>query len=210
MFAEGRKGRMKGKTLLCLAFVTSMLLGTAMISPVGAQSTTFGVEPPSIVDLLPGSTVTVEIWIRNVTDLQILEFHLGYNTTVLNATSIAYGGIFGDTYFLWGSEIWDDLGWLAYSISPPLPVTPFNGSGRAAIINFTVDSLGDSALDLYETALRDSDGQLIDHETIDGSVVVIPEFPPSMIMPLFLIITLAVILGKMIGSRRGRGPSIAM
>jgi len=141
---EREKGKMKGKTLLCLALVTSMLLGVVMVVPVGAPSTTIGVEPDSIVDLDfgPGSNFTVEIWVRNVADLAGVEFKLAYNTMVLTATSIAYGDVFGPTYFPLINEINDADGYLHYGAMQAFG-EPGVGDGRAAIITFTVDSLGE-------------------------------------------------------------------
>ena len=164
--------KMKGKTLLCLTLVTLMLLSVFMIGPVSAPSTTIGVEPDWIVDpgLGPGSTFTVEIWVRDVADLAGLEFHLGYDTTVLTATLIEYGDIFGATYFPLISEINDTEGYLHYSIMEMFGEPGFYGDGRAAIINFTVDSVGASALDLYDTKLGDSSAPPVPivHEALDG------------------------------------------
>ena len=134
-----------------------MLLGVFMVGPVGAQSTTIGVEPIDTIDpgLGTGSTFTVEIWIREIVDLAGVEFKLGYNTTVLTATTITYGGIFGVDYFPLISDIDDTEGYLVYGFMEAMGDPSFNGSGRAAIIDFTVDSYGDCALDLYDTKLGD-------------------------------------------------------
>jgi hypothetical protein len=163
---------MKGKTLLCLALVTSMLLGVVMVVPVGAPSTTIGVEPQGTIDhnLGTGSWFTVEIWIRDVADLVGVDYKLGYNTMVLTATSIADGGIFGDNAFPLINQINDTEGWVYHGFMEAFGDPSFNGDGRAAIINFTVDSLGDSALGLYETKLGDSASppNPISHTVIDG------------------------------------------
>jgi len=164
---------MKGKTLLCLAIVASMLLGLVMVGPVSAQATTIGVEPASIVNpsLGPGSTFRVSIWIRNVANLAGLEFKLGYNTTVLTATTITYGGIFGPSYFPLISTIDDAAGFCFYGIMEAFGEPAFTGSARAANITFSVDSVGQSVLDLYETKLGDSASPPVPivHDVLDGS-----------------------------------------
>jgi hypothetical protein len=193
------KVRTLKKSLLYIWILPLLILSIAVVD-VRAQSTTIGVEPDSIVDpgLGPGSNFTVEIWVRNVTDLAGVEFKLAYNTTVLNATSIAYGDIFGPTYFPLISEIHDDEGYVWYGFMEAFGEPSFNGSGRVAIINFTVDSLGESVLGLYDTKLGDSASppNPIIHTVIDGFVI--PEFPSFIILPLFMTATLlaAIMLGK--------------
>ena len=173
---------MKIRKALILPLIVSMLLGVFMVGPVGAQPTTIGVEPIDTVnpDLVPGSKFAVEIWIRDVEDLAGLEFTLGYDTTVLTADSIAYGDIFGDTYFPLISDINEAEGYLIYGIMEALGEPSFYGDGRVAIINFTVDSLGDSVLDLYDTQLGDTSLPIpkpIPHAALDGYFNNVP--PPS-------------------------------
>jgi len=148
-----------------------MLLGVSMIVPVSAPSTTIGVEPQGVIkhSLGAGSWFTVEIWVRNVANLAGVEFKLGYDTTVLTATTITYGDIFGESYFPLISAIYDADGYLHYSAMQYFG-EPGVGDGRAAIIDFTVDSLGGSALNLYDTKLGDNSSppQPIVHTAIDG------------------------------------------
>jgi len=160
------------KYLLVIWLLPLLIVNIAAIGPVGAQATTIGVEPVSIVNpgLGPGSTFTVEIWIRGVVDLAGIEFKLGYNTTVLTATTITYGDIFGATYFPLISTIDDVNGFCFYGIREQFGEPGFNGDGRVVIITFSVDSLGGSALHLYETKLGDSKGppMPIVHVALDG------------------------------------------
>jgi hypothetical protein len=162
---------MKIRKALILPIIVSMLLGVVMVVPVGAPSTTIGVEPDSIVDLGlgPGSNFTVEIWVRSVADLAGVEFKLAYNTMVLTATSIAYGDVFGPTYFPLINEIHDADGYLHYGAMQAFG-EPGVGDGRAAIITFSVDSLGESALNLYDTKIGDSASPPvpISHDALDG------------------------------------------
>jgi len=171
---------MKGKTLLCLAVVTSMLLGVFMTGPVSAQPTwIIGVEQDPGIDpsKVPGSTFTLEIWVRNVVDLVGVEFKLGYDADALTATSITYGGLFTN-YVIMASEINDIEGYVFYAFMEftPEPGTPapFTGDGIAVTIDFTVDSLGGSFLDLYDTILVTPDplkpGWVVEipHDALDG------------------------------------------
>jgi len=159
-----------------------MLLGIVMIGPVGAQSATIGVEPSSKIDPLlgPGSTFTVEIWVRNVANLAGVEFKLGYATAVLTATEIEYGGIFGETFMIWMNETYDDAGYLHLGISEWFGEPAFTGDGRVAIIHFTADSVGESVLNLYGTILGDASvpPEPMSHEILDGYFS--NEIPPTL------------------------------
>jgi len=100
------------RKVFALFFIASMLLGIATLPRMNVKAqepTTIGVEPENIVDptLGKGQTFKVEVWIRNVANLAGVEFKLGYNTTILNATKIDYGGIFGPTYFQLIRKIYD-------------------------------------------------------------------------------------------------------
>ena len=160
------------RTLLVLAFSTSMLLSIATVDLASAQATTIGVEPDKKVDiaLQAGSTFKVEVWVRNVANLNGVEFKMSYDTTILTATLIEYGEIFGSTYFEWIKTINDAEGWLHYSITEYFGEPPFTGDGRVANITFTVDSYGSCTLDLYGTALGDNilPPNPIEHAVIDG------------------------------------------
>ena len=163
---------MKIRKAIILPVIASLLLGFVMIGPVGAPSTTIGVEQAPGVDptKVPGSTFTVEIWVRGVADLGGVEFKLGYNTMVLTATLIEYGGIFGTGQFELINEIYDADGYLHYGVMAGFGKPPFTGDGLAATITFSVDALGESNLDLYDTKLGDPETppNPIDHTAIDG------------------------------------------
>jgi len=151
-----------GKTLT-LVLIASMLLSIAMMSPVSGQGTTIGVEPEITTT---GSTFTVEIWIRNVADIKGFEFKLAYDTTVLTATEIEYGGIFGPSVLVFPPILNDEEGMIGYAVM--MPVGSFSGDGRAAIIHFTVDGPGISVLDLYDSKLANSEADPITHTREDG------------------------------------------
>jgi len=68
------------------------------------------------------------------------------------------------------SDIYDDEGYLWYGFMEAFGEPSFSGDGRVAIITFSVDSLGDSALNLYATKLGDpsSPPVPISHDALDG------------------------------------------
>ena len=167
---KGRRREEMKKKMAPLVIILPLILSTFMMSRVGAQDTTFGVEPPVVSDeaFVAGSDFAVELWIRDFTDLTGFEFKLAYDTTVLTATEIEYGGIFGETYWPLINVIYDEEGWLGFSCMQMFGEDPVDGSGRAAILNFTVDSYGSSILDLYETNVGNSTGGEMAHIVIDG------------------------------------------
>jgi len=100
------------RKVIALFFIALMLFSIVTLNRMNAQAqepTTIGIEPTHIVDsiLVKGQNFTVEVWVRNVANLAGVAFKLGYNTTVLNATLIEYGGIFGPTHFPLISKIYD-------------------------------------------------------------------------------------------------------
>lgn len=159
---------MKMKKALILLLILPML-SLIIADAFGEPGTTIGVEP-LILDptLAAGSTFTVEIWIRNAIDLVGVEFKLSYNTAILTATQIQYGGIFGPTHFLLTSKIYDSAGYLHYSDMQWFLEPGISGDAKAAIITFKVDSEGETVLDLYNTKLGNSVPMPIEHDAIDG------------------------------------------
>jgi len=157
------------KKVVILLLIASML-SIVIADTLGAPTTTMGVEPELTMDpaLAPSSTFVVEIWVRNVVDLAGFEFKLSYNTAVLTATLIEYGGIFGATRFQLVNKIYDGAGYLHYAVMEAFYEPGFTGDGKAAKITFTVDSEGESCLTLYEDKLGNSAAQPIGHMAVNG------------------------------------------
>lgn len=205
--ATNIKHKVKGlkKSLLCIWILPLLFIGTAM-----ANSTEMAVDPQLYTADNIGVIFQVNVTIQDVTNLAGYEFKLGYDTTVLTATLIEYGGIFGPTYFELISTINDAEGWVGYGCMEMFGEPEFTGSGVLATITFSATEEGSCALDLYDTKAGDAAAAPIEHTVMDGDVTVIPEFPLFMIAPLFLAVTLAaVILRKIVWSKKRRGPFVA-
>jgi len=160
----------KLKKLVQITFV--LLSFSILIYASPASSTTFlSTDPLKIIDtnLGSGKTFTIKVNVTSVVDLYGYDFHLGYNTTVLTATSITVGPFFPD-YFIWANEINDTAGYAWLGVMLPLGTPPpgINGSGVLATIAFSVDHYGDSVLDLYQTQLGNSTGDPILHDAYYG------------------------------------------
>ena len=156
-----------------LVFILLLLVSMVVLSPVYASPTALSVDPPSIIDetKVAGTTFTININVTDVTDLYTFDFRLTYSTAVLTATEVTMGSFFPPDSMEWRKEIDDTVGYVRYLVSMPLGTPPgqgVSGNGTLAIINFTVDSYGGSALDLCDTKLSDSYAEPILHEVYDG------------------------------------------
>jgi len=155
---------------LLLLVVGITFSSVIVLSATGSVYPTISVYPTTYKGESIAETFKINVTIQEVTDLAGVEFRLGYNTSVLTATQIDYGGIFGDDHLLWTSFINDAGGWLHYSISRDYGKPSFNGSAVVATITFEVTELGSTVLDLYETQLGNSvvPPSPIIHTVIDG------------------------------------------
>jgi len=150
------------------------------------------VDPPKIADptLTPSQTFKINISIDGATDIYNFEFKLGFDPSVLNATSAELGAFFPQSAIML-KEINNTGGyiWFSASLQPPEPA--ISGNGTLAVITFHVEDLGASALSLYETSLTDQTGEPLTHTTTDGrfSNILLAELyvdPPEIIDPTLL------------------------
>lgn len=128
------------------------------------------VTPAAVVDtsLGAGSTFTVDIIVKDITDLYGFEFKLAYDTSILTTTmpQITIGDIFDPGYFVWKMMAFDSAGYVWIAVTQELGaidgVSVGRGEkGRLASIEFTVDGDGSSVLDIYDVKLADSSGDAI-------------------------------------------------
>lgn len=156
---------------------------------------TISVSPSSIVDPTKGigSTFSVNISISNVDDLYGWEYKLGYNGTILNATSVTEGLFLNasgtkPTFFKVVNKTnvgGVGLVWATCTIKTLIPGT--SGSGNLSTIYFQVKARGNTTLDLHSTKLAGF-AQTVwspriyqqTHSVVDGffdNWVAVPEFP---------------------------------
>jgi len=193
--------------LLLIANITPAKLNATPLPYISLNPTQYEAESPS-------HSFTINVTINDITDLGAWEFKLNYNTTILDAISVS------PTPYTENNTDWvptdavgifhpdgpptidDTIGQIWVGALVPAPLGGgLTGSFPLITINFTATEKGNSTLDLFYTGLGDSWGDPIDHTAIDGSVTVIPEFPPPTITPILLITTLAAsLLGKKVWS----------
>jgi hypothetical protein len=134
--------------------------------------TMLSVQPANITDatLDPGSSFSVNVTVADVQQLWGYEFFLDYDTSILTATSF---GIYPPFLNIIpsGSGINDTAGSVhltAYTYSGDPDGLNTTESTPIAWIEFNVDFMGTSILDLNGTKLSDIFGIPITHATVDG------------------------------------------
>jgi hypothetical protein len=116
---------------------------------------------------IPGSTFSVDVSVAGVEKLFGYEFRLYYNTTVLTATGIAPYEPFTLIY----TRINETGGWVYMSYSMPLGETEgFSTVDPAPIakIDFTVNTLGESWLEIKNVKLTEPYPKAIPNNVVQG------------------------------------------
>jgi len=150
-------------------------------SPAPANVT---VNPSSVVNssLAPGNSFTVNIDAQ-VDRLYAFTFWLGFNATVLNATSVSENPIFPPATIL------KTTGQVKVSASLISPSPSINGSLSLASIKFNILAYGESVLDLHNVTLLMSNGTALPIHSVKGgyfnNMLITKMFvdPPSLIDP---------------------------
>jgi PKD repeat protein len=126
------------------------------------------VQPTNIINptLGPGSIFYVNITIADIENLWSYQFILSYDTSILTATNLGSYAPFDKE---WSSIINDTAGYVSisysmrghkgFSTTDPMPIS---------WIEFTVDNVGTSVLDLLDSELIDTSGNPISHQDVDG------------------------------------------
>jgi hypothetical protein len=146
------------------------------------------VDPPVIsnTSLTPGNDFTIAINITDASGIRGLEFKLGFNASMVQATSIAPGTFLPPTTPL--TQIDNVTGFVLFNVSLS---SSLNGNGTLAQITFEVEDLGKTSLHLYDVKLIDSFGETLPYTTSDGSFdnVLLAKLavdPPEIIDPTLL------------------------
>jgi hypothetical protein len=182
------------RTLLLTIMVSVLLIRLPVVK--ASPSTVLSVSPISIVNpaLEIGSIFRIDITVADVQHLWGVQFRLSYNTGVLTATS--YGLHLPFQSFA-PSEINDEAGYVAlafYTYMGDYEGLTTTDPKPIAWIEFIVDNVGTSMLDLHDSIFSDIYGNPIAHNEGDGFFdnqplppQPVPEFPVSSAMPIAVI-----------------------
>ena len=128
-----------------------------------------------------GNSFTANITITGAVDLYAFQFDLGFDPTILQATSVAEGALLpsgGTTFFVPGSI--DNVAGVVSSVADTLvgPIPGVNGDGDLVDITFDAIGAGTSVLGLANAIFLDSTlTNITDGITFTGSTVTVSASP---------------------------------
>ena len=193
-----------GLVLFLASLVLMPFLAKKMVASV-ALGTVVEVEPYQS-NAKVGETISVNVTVVDVQNLYGVEIDLYWNATILQLANsdIRLGveshpdGVLHENFFRTTQE---GQGKYMLSGSSINPAPSFNGSGNIVGLIFNVTNYGNSSLhlesQLYDYPPPDRDPRIswpIDHTTIDGILVVIPEFPKAVMLLLFMTLEICIII----------------
>jgi len=201
-----------------LLIMLSLLCISLFTMPVFAAEQSINVHPShQEVDI--GEEFTVTINVTDILDPGIFayELRLYYDNTLMDATNaeIPDGHFFTPEttpgiFIVDPGTINQDEGFVSFALTCMAPEPAKNGSGTLAVVTFNGTAVGHSTLELRDVIFAGPGGVEIPPEEYlvnDGNVLVIPEFPTSLALALFMTMTLvAIIIRKTRRSRQHYAP----
>lgn len=133
--------------------------------PIGAA---IYVDPLEIINptMLPSSTFWINITIVNMTNVKVCVFNLTYNPDIIGWMSMSLFKVQNQvptTKLI----IDDEAGFMWTRLTYPSPITATQAT-PIVTIQFHVDAIGATPLDLHDTQLLDPGNNPIEHEARDG------------------------------------------
>jgi hypothetical protein len=160
-----------------LAVVLLLVSGAGAARAVGpAQSGVVAVVPAELT-VEPGATFTIEVTIRDVSDLGSYEFVLAYDPTVVQTRELVSGGFVEGSdraTIALGPDIDNEAGRVTYGIASFGDLPGVAGSGTLAVITLEALADGVSRLELIDSELQifDAAGARLRASPEDGRVQV--------------------------------------
>ncbi|MCD6240310.1 hypothetical protein J7K27_02140 [Candidatus Bathyarchaeota archaeon] len=156
-----------------LTFLLLSLIGTVYIKGAGEDTTDQNIAAifiyPETSEGNVGENFTIEVKVSNVADLYGYEFHLRWNSTLLDCVEVIEGPFLksGDsTFFTY--KINSTEGCMVVDCTLLGDIQGVSGNGTLTTIKFYIKTTGECLLDLYDTILLNSAEQTIEHSTTDG------------------------------------------
>lgn len=152
--------------LIYLLLLSALIIPQKMTQVKAEPFTLVYVDPPSVRDLFPPATFTVNVKIANVTNLYGIDLQFGWNPAILEYVSHIVkipkdtypDGILYDPILQIKNEVNATAGtlWIAYASM--LPAQAFSGNGTAFEITFRVKETGRCVLEIMSCDLSDING----------------------------------------------------
>jgi len=192
--------------LFCILFICIIMIRTGTAN---AQGTIVAFDPITITVDQPGTMFAVNITVTNAPNMtQWTIRNITWNPSVLqlNTTSQIVEGPFlkaVDTTVFLSKPPNNTEGRLPEVTCATLTLKKASGNGTLCTIWFFAKTTGVTQLCFGFARFTDVD-TLIYPETVNGTVTVVPEFPASMLLPLFLGATTIAIIAATVLSRKRR------
>jgi len=170
---------MKLSPKLNLAILTLALMLRAIFPVNSIPSTTVYIDPETYEVHGVGQTFTINISVAEVTNLWGWEFKLFYNSAHLNCTSVGEGPFLktaGETFFYLVNmtDNYDATHGYIHTFCILTHVIPgASGNGVIANVTFKSKAPGSSILHITGTKLKNSEGEYMPHEALDGTIIVL-------------------------------------
>jgi len=210
---------MQVKRLFCLMLCAFSLLEAQPATTRASTVAVVALEPSSCAANI-NETFTVNVTVRDVQNLYSVGIDLYWNPYVLGVTNIDLwlgveshpDGVLHEStsvpnppyVFIIENKLTQEQGKYVLSATSAAPASSFNGSGSIVRITFIVIVFANSTLNLvsslYDRPPPDGWSSPIQHVTIDGSFVAIPEFPSMITLLAFmdLLVMVAVFSKKLL------------
>jgi len=161
--------------MFCLLMLCLLTLAVFSVHSANAQETTVYIDPPSIIDqgLGPGSLFNITVMVSDIQGFYGWQVEVLFDGALLNVTRCIYPSdhVFaGKPYMPLGPVIDNETGSVFVGATLMGTAAPFDGTGKLIIIEFQVEGLGHTDLEINEskTKLLDTDLQLIPYTATDG------------------------------------------
>jgi len=171
-----------------------LLVFLATVPLASAQETVVRIVPASYEagPQPPVSNILLNITVENVTGMVGFEIYVFFNASVLQCTDIILPPDFvfaGQGYLETSKLIDNETGEVHYGVAT-MPLYKFNGSGVLCQLNFTGITTGVSNITIitpdmgltFYTQLLDENAEEIPYTSYNGTVEVVPELTPLVVM----------------------------
>jgi hypothetical protein len=199
-----------GKKLLLIFSMFFVCLMLTRTCTTNASTPIFAVDPPSQIITEPGITFKVNITVTDSPAVVQWALNVTWDPETLNFTSITEGNFLkqkGSTMFLSKPA---QPGILPEVTCILMVAGTVNGSGTLCEITFNATAMDVSDININWGVLIDEDGYEITPILVNGTATVVPEFPNSMLLPMFLTATITTaLIARTLWSRKRRGPILA-
>lgn len=206
------------KIAIVCAVITLLFYSSMFIVHVSASPTaTIAIVPSTLTvgeeEGVPTDPFLVNVTITDVSDMYSWQATIFYNNTTLNCTDVLFPA---DNVFYGKPSIpvksLEENQIMCGSVLMGI-VETFTGSGLLCQLNLTGIANGTSDLEISsstaETFLLDSAADDIEFTVENGEIIVVPEFPAFLIVPLLVIATLAaIVVRKTLWSKKQLKPDI--